>query len=51
MAIFPKGSDGTDVNACHRSNAKDLLVTADDYGFVRLYNYPAVVCTRAPRGH
>ncbi|GMH44987.1 hypothetical protein BSKO_12944 [Bryopsis sp. KO-2023] len=43
MGIWPKDSDGTDVNACDRSPSEKYLVTADDYGKVKLFNYP---CTR-----
>ncbi|XP_026276512.2 echinoderm microtubule-associated protein-like 1 isoform X1 [Frankliniella occidentalis] len=41
IGIWPEGADGTDVNYCERSNNKKLLATADDFGKVKLYNYPA----------
>lgn len=44
MGIFPSNMDGTHINACHRSYSGKLLVTADDFGLVRLLNFPAVVC-------
>eukprot|EP00854_Cymbomonas_tetramitiformis_P003095 gene3095-3928_t len=51
MGIWPKSmpgekaADGTDCNACARGafNGEELLVTADDSGLVKLFNYPAVV--------
>eukprot|EP00736_Rhodelphis_marinus_P002340 Rmarinus@m.17215 len=54
MGIWPDDSDGTDVNAVARSNSGNYLVTADDFGKVKLFNYPVVV-ERAPhrtyKGH
>ena len=45
--IWPEDSDGTDVNACARSNSADqsngLLVTADDFGKVKLFRWPCIV--------
>lgn len=38
--IWPEGADGTDVNACARSNGRRLVASADDYGKVNLYRYP-----------
>jgi WD40 repeat protein len=43
MALFRSDMDGTDVNACHRSNSGALVVAADDDGCVRMLHYPAVV--------
>ena len=54
MGIWPEDSDGTDVNAVDRSRSGRLLVTADDFGRVALFNYPCVVedaPRRAKRGH
>lgn len=42
MGIWPKNSDGTDVNSLDRSKSGQLLVTADDFGLVKLFNYPCV---------
>lgn len=53
MGIWPEGWDGTDINACARSHTKharrageepwrQYLVTADDYGTVRLFHYPVI---------
>ena len=38
--IWPEGADGTDVNACSRSNKHHLVASADDFGKVNLYGYP-----------
>lgn len=38
--IWPKGSDGTDINAVARSHSMRLLATADDFGQVNLFRYP-----------
>ncbi|CAG9819557.1 unnamed protein product [Phaedon cochleariae] len=41
--VWPENADGTDVNACDRSRRDaDLLVTADDFGKVKLYSYPVI---------
>ncbi|KAI0213314.1 Echinoderm microtubule-associated protein-like 1 [Lamellibrachia satsuma] len=39
--VWPEGADGTDVNACCRSNQQNLVASADDFGKVNLYSYPA----------
>ncbi|CAH8566869.1 unnamed protein product [Dicrocoelium dendriticum] len=39
--IWPEGADGSDINACDVSLNSNLLVTADDYGKVRLFHYPS----------
>ena len=43
--IWPEGADGTDINACARSNtgARELVATADDFGKVKLLRYPSIV--------
>ncbi|XP_026466422.1 echinoderm microtubule-associated protein-like 2 [Ctenocephalides felis] len=41
IGIWPEGADGTDINSCARSNDEELLATADDFGKVNLYSYPA----------
>ena len=38
--MWPEGADGTDVNACCRSNQQNLVASADDFGKVNLYSYP-----------
>ena len=54
MGIWPDYSDGSDINALHRNHGKDLVATADDFGLVKLFNYPCV-CEDSPyrgyRGH
>lgn len=54
MGIWPPASDGTDVNAVHRTRDGKYVATADDNGLVKLFNCPAVVHDaphRAYRGH
>jgi len=51
MGVWPRESDGTDVNAVARANEPkgageaqpSLLVSGDDFGNVTLFNYPACV--------
>jgi hypothetical protein len=42
LGVWPEGADGTDVNSCERSNNQKLLATADDFGKVKLFAYPAL---------
>lgn len=54
QGIWPPCSDGTDVNAVDRNAQKDLLVTSDDFGLVKLYQYPCVTKNASAlehRGH
>ena len=39
--IWPPRCDVTDVNACSRFD--NLIATGDDFGFVKLFNFPAKV--------
>ena len=43
QGIWPKFSDGTDVNSVHRCNAKKYMVTGDDYFKVKLFRYPCLL--------
>merc|ERR1719198_1871101 len=43
MGIFPNYSDGSDVNAAHRSRTGSHLVTADDHGKIKMFHAPCVV--------
>lgn len=47
--IWPEGADGTDVNACARSHNLEVVASADDFGKVNLYKYPA--CQPKSSGH
>ncbi|XP_035241187.1 echinoderm microtubule-associated protein-like 2 isoform X1 [Anguilla anguilla] len=40
FGIWPDGADGTDINAVCRSHDAKLLVSADDFGKVRLFPNP-----------
>jgi echinoderm microtubule-associated protein-like 6 len=42
QGIWPSGADGTDVNSVDRSPTGDLLATADDFGKVKVFRFPAV---------
>ena len=42
QGIWPAFADGTDINSVDRSKSKKLLATADDFGKIKLFNYPAV---------
>merc|ERR1711991_661857 len=43
MGIWPEYTDGTDVNSVDANFEKKLLVTGDDFGKVKLFNFPSVV--------
>ena len=43
MGMWQDGQCGNDINSCHRSPDGHSLVTSDDDGFVRLFNYPCVI--------
>ncbi|KAJ9506292.1 hypothetical protein QJQ45_013870, partial [Haematococcus lacustris] len=54
MGIFPPFADGTEINSVDRSKDQKFIVTADDHGMVKMFNYPCVVEDaphRAYRGH
>ena len=40
--IWPAQSDVTDVNSAHVSHNGNLIATGDDFGFVKLFDFPAV---------
>jgi WD40 repeat protein len=42
QGIWPKYSDGSDVNSVCRSHSKQLLATAENTGLIKIFNYPCV---------
>ena len=42
QGIWPRYADGSDVNAVAKSRSEHFLTTVDDYGLVKLYNFPCV---------
>jgi len=42
QGLYQKGWDGTDLNDAAMTSDRKLIVSGDDYGCVRLHNYPAV---------
>lgn len=42
QGVWPAFADGTDMNAVDRSNNKLALVTADDFGKVKVFRNPCV---------
>jgi microtubule-associated protein-like 6 len=48
MGIWPKYSDGTDINSLDVSFEKNIVATADDFQHINIMNYPCVV-KEAPR--
>lgn len=43
MGIWPDFSDGTDVNSITTNSTQKYVATADDFGGVKLFNFPCVV--------
>ena len=43
QGVWPKHSDGTDVNSCARSRDERVVATANEDGVVRLFRYPCDV--------
>ncbi len=41
IGVWPETVDGSDLNACARSNGSKLIATGDDFGKIKLYSYPA----------
>ena len=41
--LWPPKSDVTDINGTCTTSNMEVIATADDFGFVKLFNYPARV--------
>ena len=41
--MWPKDSDGTDVNSTSMNSACTVFATGDDFGFVKLFSFPSKV--------
>ena len=41
--VYPPMTDVTDVNSTARSHDQVLLASGDDFGMVKLFNYPVSV--------
>ena len=39
--MWPKDSDGSDVNAVDVTKSRDIIATENDFGFVKLFTYPS----------
>lgn len=44
--VYPPMTDVTDVNSTARSHDQVLLASGDDFGMVKLFNYPVSVSNR-----
>ena len=45
VGIWPPGADGTDINSADKSVCGRYLATGDDFGQLKIFNYPcAKVC-------
>jgi microtubule-associated protein-like 6 len=42
QGIWPECADGTDINSVDRSEDGKLLATADDFGTLKIFNYPCI---------
>ena len=40
VGIWPRNAGNADVNTCHVSNTGNSVASGDDYGTVKLYNFP-----------
>lgn len=40
VGIWPPGADGTDVNSADKNEKGTFLATGDDFGQVKIFNYP-----------
>ena len=42
QGIWPKCADGTDINAVDRESNEKVIITADDFGKLKMFKYPCV---------
>ena len=40
MGIWPRNADKADVNTAHVSHAGNAVATGDDFGLVKLFQFP-----------
>ena len=48
VGVWPQNSDKADVNCAHVSNAGNSVATGDDFGLVKIFQFPCsqkLVCT------
>jgi hypothetical protein len=46
VGIWPPGADGTDVNSADKHGKGKFLATGDDFGQVKIFNYPCAKVSR-----
>jgi len=42
QGIWPKCADGTDINAVDLESNKNVIITADDFGKLKMFRYPCI---------
>ena len=45
--VYPKGADGTDINAVDVIHEKQLVAASDDFGSVTVFKYPVLAQSQA----
>ena len=54
QGIWPSGVDGSDINAVDRSRDYNFVASADDFGDVKIFNYPCTntgASSKVANGH
>ncbi|XP_075239148.1 echinoderm microtubule-associated protein-like 2 isoform X2 [Convolutriloba macropyga] len=49
IGIWPEGADGTDINSCDTSADYNFVASGDDFGKVKLFNYPCYTPRATPK--